>query len=569
VAKLDDSNSIDLTPYRERWVAIVRGRVVGVGLTREQAYRAAKRSRSKDKAEMLFVDAAGRPKKPKIEVIDLQIDAAQLREYPLLQETINILQAEQVEAYLVGGAVRDLLLRKWVTDFDFVLPGDGLAVARQVANALNAAFYPLDTERRTGRVVCQTSSASSSSKTYLDFAKFRGETLEADLADRDFTINAMALSLTDPPQLIDPWQGQRDLVNQRLRTTSATALQRDPVRVLRAFRQAVQLSLTIEPDTERHLRQAAPHLSQVSPERQRDELLKLLATPASGQAIRAMRHLSVLPHILPEVEALVGVSQPTPHHLDVFEHTASALDRWAELLASGWPDIPAGQRENVAHYLNETLAGDLPQSVAIALALLLHDTGKPLTRSQEVTVAGLKIHFHGHEKESAHITRRIMQRLHFSSQATDFVESVVAHHMRPLLLALTQKVSRRAIYRLFRDTGGATYQAGVAVALHALADHRATYPPGQGQAEETALLKVVHRLLEAYFEQRDQVINPPPLLTGRDLIQTLGLSEGQLIGQLLKQLQEAQAAGQVQDKATALAFVRARLDFAQEPTDEL
>jgi tRNA nucleotidyltransferase/poly(A) polymerase len=282
-----------------------------------------------------------------------------------------------------------------------------------------------------------------------------------------------------------------------------------------------------------------------------------------------MRHLSVLPHILPEVEALVGVSQPTPHHLDVFEHTASALDRWAELLASGWPDIPAGQRENVAHYLNETLAGDLPQSVAIALALLLHDTGKPLTRSQEVTVAGLKIHFHGHEKESAHITRRIMQRLHFSSQATDFVESVVAHHMRPLLLALTQKVSRRAIYRLFRDTGGATYQAGVAVALHALADHRATYPPGQGQAEETALLKVVHRLLEAYFEQRDQVINPPPLLTGRDLIQTLGLSEGQLIGQLLKQLQEAQAAGQVQDKATALAFVRARLDFAQEPTDEL
>jgi AraC-like DNA-binding protein len=162
-----------------------------------------------------------------------------------------------------------------------------------------------------------------------------------------------------------------------------------------------------------------------------------------------------------------------------------------------------------------------------------------------------------------------MRRLHFSSQASHFVEAIVAHHMRPLLLALERKVSRRAIYRLFRATGGAKYQAGVATAIHALVDQRATYRPGLGQAEEKALLKVVRQLVVVYFEQRDQVIDPPPLLTGRDLIDTLGITEGHLIGLLLKRLKEAQAMGQITDKEAALAFIKSDLDFARYQASEL
>ena len=172
------------------------------------------------------------------------------------------------------------------------------------------------------------------------------------------------------------------------------------------------------------------------------------------------------------------------------------------------------------------------------------------------------IRFLRHERESAKIARRVMRRFYFSRQATDFVETVVTHHMRPLLLAAEGKASRRAIYRFFRGTSGATYHAGIAVALHTLADHRATYPPHQGQAEEQALLKVIHQLVTAYFEQQDQVVDPPPLLTGRDLIETLGLSEGRLIGLLLKRLKEAQAAGQIKDRTEALDFIKADPDFA-------
>jgi hypothetical protein len=151
------------------------------------------------------------------------------------------------------------------------------------------------------------------------------------------------------------------------------------------------------------------------------------------------------------------------------------------------------------------------------------------------------------------------------------------------LLANENKVSRRAIYRFFRDTGGPTFQAGVAVALHSLADHRATYSPGSrlsaanspergdfaGQAETRSLLQVIQQLLEAYFKKYDQVVEPPPLLTGHDLMNTLGLAEGSLLGQLLQQLKEAQATGQVTNKAEALEFIKSNLNFAHQQSEDL
>jgi poly(A) polymerase len=489
-----------------------------------------------------------------------------LNNHPLLHKVVKISQARQIEIYLVGGAVRDLLLgREAIVDLDFVVPGDGLAVARQVANALNAAFYPLDSERGTGRVVYDTPDTFGPKKRYLDFATFRGPTLLADLADRDFTINAMALSLTDPPQLIDPLQGQRDLEMGQIQAASDAAFKHDPVRVLRAVRLAAEFNFSIEAKTKQLLRQATSGLAAVSPERQRDELLKLLNTPAPAQAIQALRHLKVLPHILPEVEAMIGVIQSPPHYLGVFDHTIAALAAWTKMQQAGFPDIANNLQHKVKQYLDEPLAGNVTQQTLAPLALLLHDTGKPLTCTQESQDDSgyTKIHFLGHAPESAKITNQVMHRLHFSGQAISFVTTVVTHHMRPLLLAQGGKVSRRAIYRLFRDTAGGGYQAGVAVALHALADHRATYPPGQGQAEEQTLLEVINKLVAAYFEQRDRVIEPPPLLTGRDLIDELGLTQGRLIGLLLNRLQEAQATGQVQTRAEALAFIKADPDFVK------
>ena len=486
--------------------------------------------------------------------------------HPSLQKIIKILQTYRVEAYLVGGAVRDLLLeREALVDLDFAVPGDGLTVARQVANALKGAFYPLDAERGTGRVVYKRQTSTGPQKTHLDFATFRGPTLLADLRDRDFTINAMALSLVDPPELIDPLQGQKDLEQGQIRAVSETALANDPVRILRAVRQVAEFDFVIDPHTVQLIRHTAPDLIKISPERQRDELIKLLNTPRPGQAIQHLQSFDILPHILPEIETMVGVEQSKPHYLNVFEHTTTALTAWAAMQQQPFSDLDASLRDKTKNYLGGALTGDLTLHTLMPVALLFHDTGKPLTQA-EVSQGQerddyTKITFLNHEKMSAKLTRQALQRLRFSRQAISFVETIVRHHMRPLSLTSASRVSRRALYRFFRDTAGAGYQAGPAVALHALADHQATYPPNTGQTETEALLAVVNRLIVAYFDQQAQVVDPPTLLTGRDLIKMFNLTEGRLIGVLLERLKEAQAAGQVNDKSGALTFVQADPDF--------
>lgn len=492
------------------------------------------------------------------------INAMRLNNYPLLHKTIQILQARQIEAHLVGGAVRDLLLgREKIVDFDFVTPNDGLKTARRVADALGAAFYPLDEERDTGRVVYQYMPGAA--PTYLDFASFRGTTLEEDLADRDFTINAMALSLAG--ELIDPLNGRQDLQARQIRAASPEAFHQDPLRMLRAVRQAVEFDFGIDAETEGYLRQAIPRLSQVSPERQRDELLKVLNTPAPGEAIRWLQRLGVLARLLPEVEAMVGVSQSAPHYLDVFQHTAATLDAWAGMWQKTGFGLPEPLPGQVSKLLEQGLTGNLAQSMLVPLALLLHDTGKPQTRREAHEAGQLRVRFLGHEREGAKITRRVMRRWHFSSQAANFVEAVVAHHMRPLSLASSDEpISRRAIFRFFRDTTG---PAGVAVALHALADHYGTYPPGEGQQAEHALRLVINRLLAAYFEQHEEIVDPPPLLTGHEVMEALGLAQGRLVGDLLRRLKEAQATGQVTTREAALAFIKADPDFAASQGKEL
>ena len=260
----------------------------------------------------------------------------------------------------MGGAVRDLLMgREKIVDLDFAVPEDGLSAARQVANALKGAFYPLDPERGTGRVIYGLKREHHAAKTHLDFATFRGPDLLSDLTDRDFTINAMALRLNDPPQLIDPLQGQADLAQGQIRVASKRAFHHDPIRVLRAIRQASAFNFFIEPTSQQYLRQAAPKLPSISPERQRDELVKLLNTPIPGQAIQMAQKLGALPHFLPEVEATVGVAQSAPHHLDVFNHTIAALEQWATFFDSHFPQSLEQYHPQVLAYLQQRLTGEL------------------------------------------------------------------------------------------------------------------------------------------------------------------------------------------------------------------
>lgn len=529
----------DLNAYRERWVAVVRGRVVGVGAGRTQAYRAAKRARPKEEPRLFYVSPSGEP------LDDPAINLPDLTGESLLAQVVRLARARQVGIYLVGGAVRDSLLGRTtaeaLTDLDFATPGDGLALARAVADSLGGAFYPLDDERGTGRVVLRWPGQPA---TCLDFATFRGGSLLEDLTARDFTVNAIALDLSaDPPALHDPLDGRADLAAKRIRVASPRAIADDPVRMLRAVRLAAALGFAIESGTEELIRRNCAALGRVSAERVRDELMKSLASPRPAEAVADLHRLGLLAGVLPEVAALEGVTQSPPHHLPVFEHSLAAVRAWAaaplELVAA----VDPGLVEPVQDYLSTPLGDGFSYRDLITLAVLLHDIGKPATRTESEDG---RVRFFKHDLVGGRLAKARLGRLRFSREAATWVATVVTHHMRPLLLAREKKLSRRAIYRYFR----ATDRAGVAVALLALADHQAT----RGREADLALAPVVKRLCQTYFEEPG-LVRPKPLLTGQDLITGLGLAEGPLIGQLLAQLLEAQATGEVQTRDQALAFL--------------
>jgi hypothetical protein len=183
------------------------------------------------------------------------------------------------------------------------------------------------------------------------------------------------------------------------------------------------------------------------------------------------------------------------------------------------------------------------------MAALLHDTGKPAARTIDDEE---RLRFIGHHEAGARLTREAMRRLRFSGTEVRLGETIVRHHMRPLLLANQKKVSSKAIYRFFRDTAG----GGVDVLLHALADHQATYATGVEDEGWARLVDLTGRMLGDYWERRTRRVDPPLLVNGRDLQHACDLDPGPLIGELLEAVREAQVSGKVRTREEALDLVR-------------
>ena len=534
------------SPYAGRWVARVRGKIVAQGGTPEQALHAAQKSRHKEKPEIIFMP------------IPFSIS-------PLVNKVREILPDQEI--YLVGGAVRDMLLKRVSHDLDFALPSNGISLARRVANALNANFMVLDSERDTGRVIV---TESDDMRTFMDFATYRGgSTLETDLRARDFTINAIAFDLRTQT-LSDPLNGASDLRAKLIRASSQTSLMDDPVRILRAVRQAAAFEFKIEPETRKAMKQAVNLLPNSSAERQRDELFKILEGPKPDAAMRALEILGVLPHLLPELSALKGVEQSAPHIHDVWEHTLNVLENLEGILSALAPGYNADEtndlftdlltlrigrfREQFAKHFAESLNNDRSVRAALFFAALYHDVAKPATKSLD---NAWRIRFFDHDMKGAEVATKRGRALNLSNDEIERVNAIIKHHMRfhfftSRLEGDKQEPSRKAIYRFFRDAG----EAGVDLVLLGLADLRGTRGHTLTQEAWIAALDVARILLENYWEKPKETIAPPRLLNGNELMRELNLEPGRIVGQLLEAIREGQATGQIETRQQALDFAR-------------
>jgi putative nucleotidyltransferase with HDIG domain len=455
-------------------------------------------------------------------------------------------------AWLVGGAVRDRALGRQGggTDLDLVVEGEPGEAAAAIARAApNAACFALSSEFGAWRVVARDSAWQ------IDVEALRGGSLEADLALRDFTVNAIAEPL-DGGAAVDPLGGLADVAARRLRMVSAQAFADDPLRVLRLVRVALELDLSPEPATLAAASAQAAGLTRVSSERVFVELRRILAVDAAVLGIEMLREVGALAIVLPEVEALHGVEQSRFHHRDVYGHTLEVLERAVELTVPGAPapaelgEAIAAQWGDVAAVLAEPLADELTRGQALRWGALLHDAAKPQTRG---VLPDGRVTFMGHDAAGAELARSLLTRLRASERLRAHVAALVRHHLRlGFLVHEPQPLPPRTTYAYLR----ATEPVEVDVTILSLADRLATR--GERSSESIARhVAVAGPLLEAARRWRSE--GPPrPLVRGDELARELGIVPGPELGELLEDLAAARYAGEVSSREQAVEYAADR-----------
>lgn len=461
----------------------------------------------------------------------------------ILKAIYKFAKENNVNLYLVGGFLRDIVLnrQKENPDFDFCLRKDSINFGRRLAKEIRAGFVVLDKEHGACRLVKKIKDKTCT----FDFTDFRGATLTEDLLHRDFTINCLALELKNVFQnknidnfLIDHYGGKRDLELKIIRITNKEAFDEDPLRILRAFSLAAIFAFKIDKEALKLIRLKKNKLSEVSPERVRDELCKILDQPAAFAYLSEMDKIGILKAIIPELEVMRGVEQGPYHHLDVWQHSLETLRQLEGLIRE------LRRNQELQTYLREIISSERKRYVLIKLSALLHDIGKPAALRHQ----NGKTTFHGHERIGIELAEDIVRRLRLSNDELNSLNKMILWHLRPGYLADNPTLTSRAKFRYFRDTA----QEAVSTLMLSIADQRATKGRLTSKQSRMHHEKMALSLIAEFFrKQKEKKL--PRLLTGDDLIKKFKLAPSPLIGKILSEVEELQAIGKIKDKKEALA----------------
>ncbi|HWI23265.1 MAG TPA: HD domain-containing protein [Baekduia sp.] len=448
------------------------------------------------------------------------------------------------QAWLVGGAVRDRLLGREVTDIDIAVAGDPRAAARRVSVEAGGPAFELSDQFGAWRV------ASRDGRWQIDVMTLQGGSIEEDLARRDFTINAMAEPLGGGP-LLDPHDGVADLERRLLRVVAPRAFDDDPLRVLRLARFACELGLQADPETVAQARERADRVPAVAGERIFAELRRVVGADAVIAGLELMESLGLTASLLPEFAALRGVEQNRYHHLDVLSHTLAVLENVVAMQADPGAVLGDEFAAPVKAWLAQPFADELTRGTALRFGAMFHDIAKPATQAHhdDGTVLG----FPGHADEGARVSRAILARCKTSERLRAHVAALARHHLDAGYLVSDEPLSRRAIHRYLMASG----DVAVDVTLLSIADRLAT----RGRNADAAItkhLEVARTLLGAAIEYQEA--GPAPaLIRGDDLAAELGIALGPEVGRLLAALAEAQYADEIRTRDDAIAYARGLL----------
>ena len=469
----------------------------------------------------------------------------------LLRKLYELARGEGVELYLVGGAPRDMVIREIhgrdlrAADLDFATPIKPFGFAKRFARLTGGRMVVLDEEFPTARVIFREE------RFFIDFSRFRAPDLEGDLRLRDLTINAMAIELGElasggEVSLVDPTGGVEDVRKSLVRFTSEDNAVSDPIRLVRLYRFAATLSFRIDPSSRGIVERHRKLIASVAPERIREEMFKAFESEGSFPALKAMDEDGLLGEIIPEIEEAKGVEQNRYHHLDVWNHTLLAYELFEK---NPIPEPLRPFEDKVVEYLEERVVHGNRKLAFLKFALLLHDIGKPATKT--VDEKG-NIHFYGHEKVGARMAAEICRRLRIGNKGIELVEHLIRHHLGLMHLGRDYPPTDRALYRFLRRTG----EDWLGVVLISMPDLDASRGPLRDEDEPRITAEIVSKLAHLYFVEIPARKARRRIVTGRDLISELGLKPGPIIGELLRAIDEAQAVGEISTREEALQLAR-------------
>lgn len=456
--------------------------------------------------------------------------SSSLEQHAIFQTVGSVADQLGVETYVVGGYVRDLILKRPSKDIDFVCVGSGIKLAERVAHELgpnvHVAVYKNFGTAQIRFEDMELEFVGARKESYRSESRkpiVEDGTLEDDQKRRDFTINALAISLNKSSygELIDPFDGIGDIKRKIIRTPldPAITFSDDPLRMLRAIRFASQLNFDIEADTFNSLMSQEERLKILSSERITDELNKIILSPVPSYGFKLLFHSSLLKVFFPEMVALHGVEYVGNNaHKDNFFHTLQVLDNVAKVSNDLW----------------------------LRWAAILHDIAKPVTKRYD------KVHgwtFHGHEEKGARMVPAIFRRFKLPmDERMAFVQKLVRLHLRPIPLA--KEVSDSAIRRLLFDAGDAID------ALMKLCRADITSKNLQKVDKFLKNFDLVEQKMKE-VEEKDHIRNFQPPITGDEIIKMFNLPPSRIIGDIKEQIKESILDGIIRnDREEALQLLR-------------